>query len=132
MELYDLEQEFNKIWNKADYKRKQQILREIDRIVNRRESEKNRIKAFFQAIQGENISSVKNILDQGIDVNEKDDLLGNTALSHAVFTRNIKIIKMLLDHGADPHVKNNRGYNAIDASKVMGNAEIIELLNLNK
>ncbi len=128
MELHDFEQEFNKIWKSADYKKKQQILREFDRIVNRKESENKRNKAFFQAVKSERVSAVKKILDQGVDVNLKDDVLGNTALSHAVFAGNMEMIKMLLNHGSDPHIENNRGYNAIDAAKLMGNVEIINFL----
>ena len=128
MELHDFEQEFNKIWKSADYKKKQQILREFDRIVNRKESENKRNKAFFQAVKSERVSAVKKILDQGVDVNLKDDVLGNTALSHAVFAGNMEMIKMLLNHGSAPHIENNRGYNAIDAAKLMGNVEIINFL----
>lgn len=132
MELYELEQEFNKIWNKADYKGKKQMLREIDRIVNRRKSEKNRIEAFFQAVKNNKVSAVKKILNQGVNVNEKDDELGNTAISHAVFARNPELIKLLLEHGADSHVKNNRGYSTLDAAKLLGSNEIIELFKSRK
>lgn len=130
MELHEIEQEFNKIWNRADGKQKKQLLRKVDRVINRKESERKRIKAFFQAVKNEKVGAVKNILDQGVDVNEKDDVLGNTAISHAVFATNTKIVKMLLDHGADPHVENNRGFSAIDAARVVGNAEIIDLFHL--
>lgn len=129
MELYEIEQEFNKVWNRADYKQKKQILQEIERIINRKESERNQAKTFFEAVQNKNILAVKNILDQGVDVNLKEDVLGNTALSNAVIARNIDIIKILLEKGADPRIENNKGYCAIDAAKLMGNDEIIKLLS---
>jgi len=132
MEMHEIEQEFNKVWNRSDYKQKKMLLREIDRIVNRKESENKRIKAFFQAVQNNKVGAVNNVLDQGIDVNVKDEVLGNTALCHAVFAGNVEMIKILLDQGADPRVQNNRGYNAIDAGKLMGNDEINKLINLNQ
>lgn len=129
--MHEFEQEFNKAWNRADYKQKKRILQEVDKIINRKESEKKLIDAFFLAVKNEKCSAVRKILKQNVNVNEMDDVLGNTALSHAVFARNIDIIKMLLEHGASPYVENNRGYNAMDAAKLIGDDEIIELISIN-
>ncbi len=131
MELNRFEQEFNKVWNKADFNQKKQILRKINKLINRKESERQTIKAFFHAVKNGKVAAVKKIIQQIRNVNQKDDILGNTALTHAVFINNSEMIRLLLQQGANPYIQNNKGYNSIDAAKLIGNKEVIKLLTAN-
>lgn len=132
MELNTFEQEFNKVWNKADFNQKKQILLKINKLINRKESERQTIKAFFHAVKKGNVAAVKNIIQQIRNINQKDDILGNTALTHAVFINNTEMIRLLLKHDANPYTQNNKGYNSIDAAELIGNKKVIKLLSANK
>lgn len=71
-------------------------------------------------IENENIEGVKNLLDQGVDINAKDDF-GQTPLHLAVNHENVKIIELLINQGAD--------VNGVDAN---GNTPIFMVSSLDK
>jgi|AntDeeMinimDraft_5_1070356.scaffolds.fasta_scaffold06649_5 ankyrin repeat protein len=128
MHTVNFEQEFNKLWNKSNYQQKKKILREINGITNRKEAERKRKKAYLEAVRSEKIRVVKKMLKRGVNVNEKDGELGNTALPYAMFTGNFDLVNLLLNYGADPFLENKKGYNAIDAARLIGKKEIVRLL----
>ncbi len=68
--------------------------------------------ALFQAIETENISSLKNLLDQKVDVNMKS-ADGSIPLIEAAKRGNPEMILMLLEKGADVRAKNQSGDTAL-------------------
>jgi len=62
------------------------------------------------------------------------DCFGNTPLGRCLDNShpNLLIIEMLLNHGADPYKKNNYENSPIDTAKLMGNLEILHILEKGK
>lgn len=52
-----------------------------------------------------NIEKIKNLLEQGANINQKD-IYGNTALN-SIILRKPEIVKLFMDNGADIFTKNN-------------------------
>lgn len=129
MEQYQMEQEFKRMFREADSNKKQEILGDLYKYISQIEAEKNRKKAFFHAVKNGYITAVSKIISEGIDINQKDNELGNTALFYAVGCSNIKLIQLLLENGASPHIKNKKRVDSIDAAKYIGNKEILILLS---
>jgi len=129
----EMNKRFKEFYKKADYKTKLRINREIHQIIIRNQNKKQRKAAFFEAVEQGNLNAVETILerDKIIDVNQKDDELGRTPLLYAVINGNSDLIRLLLQHGADPRIKNDKGYDAIDAANHTGNEEIMKLLTLD-
>lgn len=70
---------------------------------------------------------VKKLLDQGAEVNQKDEY-GETALSHAITSGNVEIIKMLLDKGAEVDEKDEYGETALRRATRGKNVEVVKIL----
>ena len=132
MNKAEMVRQVEEIWKNADPDFRRLMLREMDRVFNQPKAEAQRVNAFFEAVKNGNIIAVKKILETGMDVNQQDAELGNTALIHAVVNDKYDMVKLLLLNGADPEIRNNRGRNAIDAGKLMGNVEINKLIKLNQ
>lgn len=66
----------------------------------------------FRAVDLDNASYVRKLLDQGIDPNTRDKD-GNTPLIKAADGGYQETIKVLLDHKADPNLANKLGENAL-------------------
>ncbi|MBW2570521.1 MAG: ankyrin repeat domain-containing protein [Deltaproteobacteria bacterium] len=78
------------------------------------------------AIKGD-INSVKALLDQGVDVNEK--FLGSwTALMLASDNEHIEVVKMLLDRGATNINATSVGWTALSMAARRGHTDIVNLL----
>ena len=69
---------------------------------------------------------VKNLLDEGADINAKDN--GLTLLMKAAAVGHQKTSKLLIDKGADIDAKSNEGGTALIAASMAGYAKIVELL----
>ena len=76
------------------------------------------------------LSDVQYKLDQGADVNGKDNLIGNTLLHFAAWeNQDPEVIASLLDRGADIHAKSNTGWTPLHlAAWENKNPEVIALL----
>ena len=74
-----------------------------------------------------NTERVKELLDQGVDINLKDDE-GRTALIFAVINTHYETMKLLLEHGADVNVKSNRGGTALMAAALAGDLRMVQAL----
>ncbi|MCX6305022.1 MAG: PQQ-binding-like beta-propeller repeat protein [Bacteroidetes bacterium] len=59
---------------------------------------------FFRAARANDVKSLKEFLDKGMDVNAKNRY-GVTALFFAMDKGNLAAVDLLLDHGADPNIK---------------------------
>ena len=69
---------------------------------------------------------VKKLLDEGADINAKDD--GLTLLMKAATEGYLKTAKLLIDKKADIDAKSNEGSTALMAASMAGYTKIVELL----
>jgi len=72
------------------------------------------------------LDAVRYLLDQGADVNARDER-GRSALTEAAFNGNASVIKELILRGADLNALSNEG-TALDIATKTKHAEAIELL----
>ncbi len=69
------------------------------------------------AVLSGDVASVEAVLACGPDINARHDVIGYTALMHAVIHCDLKMIKLLLDAGADPTVEAFDGDTAHDIAQ---------------
>ena len=69
----------------------------------------------------------KLLMGNGARVNERD-ILGNTALHHAVTRGNLKTVQLLLNRGSDQNIKNNLGDDALQLASLHGRDILITKL----
>ena len=121
---------FKELYKQADYKTRQLIDKELGYSLSKMESENQRKRAFFEAIKQRNINAVANIIkeDDLIDANVKDQKLGNTPIIHAICNNDEHMVELLLRNGADSTIKNDAGYNALDAARISKNKKIKDLI----
>ncbi|MDD5773688.1 MAG: ankyrin repeat domain-containing protein [bacterium] len=81
----------------------------------------------ISAAEKGDINTVKQLLDQGADINVKDRN-GITALITAVWNSYTEIVKLLLEKGADVNAKDDYGRTVLMKAVEDGNIEIIKLL----
>ena len=77
-----------------------------------------------------NTELVKQLLDDGAPVDEKDTL-GNTALMDAVRSRSshtMEVVELLLDSGASPNKKNKNGWTALMMAAKCDYMDMVKLL----
>jgi len=75
-----------------------------------------------------NTSRVKELIHQGVDINQRDDN-GRTALMFAVMNSHYETMKVLLEHGADVQVKSKEGGTALMAAAGMaGDLRMVQAL----
>jgi hypothetical protein len=86
--------------------------------------------ALMMAVLEGDTASVKTLLNEGADVNEKD-VYGKTALMKASEKGDIATVKTLLDRGADVNVKTDQGGTALLAASYGGHSVVMQTL-LNK
>lgn len=70
-----------------------------------------------RAIQRNNFSVVRKLIEEGWDVNAKLNCFSkalSTYLHHAVYENRPAILKLLLDSGANPNVRNSFGQNPLN------------------
>ncbi len=63
-------------------------------------------KQWFEAAKAGDIEALKQMLNQGFDINTQDDKL-NTALHHATKQQQYATMTFLIEHGADVMLKND-------------------------
>jgi ankyrin repeat protein len=95
-------------------------------------STKEKNVQLVQAAETGNLTGVQNALNDGADVNTKNDL-GLTVLMRASFGgytngSYAEIVKLLLAKGADINVKNSKGETALVIAKDKGKTEIVAML----
>lgn len=75
---------------------------------------------------------VKQVLEMGTDVNEKNDITEETPLTTAVEAENEALVQLLLDKGADPNLGSHRiayrPHSALEIAILKKNFNIIKLL----
>ena len=71
--------------------------------------------------------SVKELLNQGVDINQRDDN-DRTALMFAVVNNHYETMKVLLEHGADVNAKSNKGGTALMGAASAGELRMVQAL----
>ncbi len=84
------------------------------------------VPALFQVSGKGDISAVKSLLDQGVDVNER--FTSFTALMEASRQGRIEVVKMLIDRGANMNAINRGGWTALSLAAKNGHTDIVKLL----
>lgn len=103
-----------------------EILKQVEAASKQRPSDKMFYSNLIAAVASGHVTSVKRLINKGIDINERDED-GNTALIWAASLGHTAIVKLLLKNGADVNIKNNYNHTAL-RSVNFNNLEIIELL----
>lgn len=73
------------------------------------------------------VYDVERLLDEGADVNARDDF-GNTPLLLALDRGKTKVAKLLIDRGADVNVMNKKGWTALMLAAVGGYTDMAKIL----
>jgi len=73
------------------------------------------------------LAAVQKLLDDGIDVNWKNDK-GFAALIYASARGHVEVVKLLLDRGAQIDIKNNGGVTALMTASYFGKVDCARLL----
>ena len=76
------------------------------------------------ALDGD-LEQLKQLLDEGADVNSPDD--AGTPLQWALFVGQVEVVRLLLERGADPNIGSSSG-TPLQTAVVSGNTEIVGLL----
>jgi ankyrin repeat protein len=79
------------------------------------------------ATQLGNTDTVSELLDQGADIEVKNDC-GETALMTAITSNNQDVVRILLEKGANVNAKNFMGDTPLIVAALIGNEEIIKAL----
>lgn len=83
------------------------------------------------AVEQGDAKSIRALLDQGKDVNEKGACgwnVGETALFCAVAAEKLEAVKLLLDRGADVNAQNDWKGTPLDTAVGTGNVQMVQLL----
>ncbi|MDO6808846.1 ankyrin repeat domain-containing protein [Zobellia galactanivorans] len=81
-----------------------------------------------QAVVTGNLEAVKQHIEAGTDLDEKDALSGATPLMSAITFDKTEIATVLIDAGADLEIKNNDGSTALHVAAFFGRVELVQLL----
>lgn len=86
----------------------------------------------FQVIATDRPQDWKGMMDvllaAGIDIDQKNENNGATALIFAVEENHLEIVKYLIEHGANLNIRDNEGESALDYAQESDNPAIKELL----
>jgi ankyrin repeat protein len=80
------------------------------------------------AVISGNLEAVKQHIEAGTNINEKDAMSGSTPLISAATFNKPEIAKALIDANADLSLKNNDGGTALHSASFFGRIEIVQLL----
>jgi TonB family protein len=85
------------------------------------------VTPLMRAVKSENLGSIKKLLSQNVNINEKDDF-GWTALFYAVARGDKNIVKALLDKGADLNAADDEQYTPLMRATAYNHLSIVKLL----
>ncbi|WP_406683726.1 ankyrin repeat domain-containing protein [Seonamhaeicola sp. MEBiC1930] len=75
-----------------------------------------------------NLETVKQHIEAGTDINQKEAMSGSTPLMSAATFNKPEIAKVLINANADLSIKNNDGGTALHTAAFFGRLEIVQLL----
>lgn len=85
-------------------------------------------QSLMSAVLNNDIEAVKQHIENGTDLNQKDPMSGATPLITAASFNKPEIVKLLIDAGADLEVKSGDGGTALHSSTFFCNVEITKML----
>ncbi len=80
------------------------------------------------AVISGNLEAVKQHIEAGTDINQKEPMSGSTPLMSAATFNKPEIAKALIDAHADLSIKNNDGATALHSAAFFGRIEIVQML----
>lgn len=80
------------------------------------------------AVISGNIEAVKQHIEAGTDINQKEAMSGSTPLISAATFNKLEIAKALIDAKADLSIKNNDGSTVLHTAAFFGRIEIVQML----
>ncbi|WGF91666.1 ankyrin repeat domain-containing protein [Aequorivita marisscotiae] len=80
------------------------------------------------AVISGNLEAVKQHIEAGTDINQKEPMSGSTPLMSAATFDKPEIAKALIDAQADLSIKNNDGATALHSAAFFGRIEIVQML----
>jgi ankyrin repeat protein len=83
--------------------------------------------ALMRAALDGNTETVKELIHQGVDINQRDEN-GRTALMFAAINSHYETTKVLLEAGADVQVKSNMGGTALMGAALAGDLNAVQAL----
>jgi len=83
--------------------------------------------ALMRAALDGDTETVKALIHQGADINQRDDN-GRTALMFAVINTHYETMKVLLEYGADVNAKSNKGGTALMGAASAGDLRMVQAL----
>jgi len=83
--------------------------------------------ALMRAALDGNTETVKELIHQGADIDQRDDT-GRTALIFAVVNSHYETVKVLLEYGADVQAKSNQGGTALMGAALAGDLNTVQAL----
>ncbi|SDW33967.1 Ankyrin repeat-containing protein [Lutibacter oricola] len=95
--------------------------------ISKKEINKPSIDIHGAVLTG-NLEAVKQHIEAGTDINQKEAMSGSTPLMSAVTFNKPEIAKVLINANADLSVKNNDGGTALHTAAFFGRIEIVQLL----
>ena len=84
----------------------------------------------FTAVRGNEVATVQNLLDRGVDIDGRDEY-GNTALMITAAYGYAELAEMLVERGAEVNLAGRIGHTALSYAAEEGHAEIAEMLVAN-
>jgi ankyrin repeat protein len=86
----------------------------------------NDVLSFMNAIYSQNREEIKNLLNSGIDINQKIDC--TTPLLLAILIKDVEIVSLLINAGASVNSEGKLCYSPLILASSMGLTEIVHLL----
>jgi ankyrin repeat protein len=93
--------------------------------VSNKESEAYK---FFEAIIDNEIDQIEKMLNEGTDINIKDDV-GGTAIFYATYFANIELIEFLMNKGANINLSDKAGNTPFIHAAIQGDLELVKFLH---
>lgn len=84
--------------------------------------------AFFDAAGAGDIATIQTMLENGTDVNAKDDTFGHTALIIASRKGRSEVVELLLAKGADSNAADNYGQTALHWAQKKNFQAVVDIL----
>ena len=95
--------------------------------INKPKAARKSSAGFFPAAYNGDVNKVRQLLDDGVNVNKKNKY-SQTVLMEASVHGNLECLKLLLDRGANVNVRDRFGCSAVSYASMNGRVEALKLL----
>ncbi len=83
---------------------------------------------FIDAVENGDVEEVSHLLEQGSDVDAREETFGGTALFLSAFMGNCDLANVLLNAGAHVDAKSHKGHTPLMAASFKGHIDLVQLL----